>query len=369
MKLHIIYIISLMTVISACSNDDGDWREPSGEGLTLRIPIEVVMSQPMMADGTRATGDPGVDDALMPPTNLYVFSWIRKPDNADQYYVCYKSKTNIQPSEWEYIMETGQEQSSRYRYTQDMEVKYEVKPENYNALADKTPVGCTYAVATNRALSDDQIKSILDAGSIPSDWTGTGRPQDDIETVEVDFSGWSGDELRDLYSSPAKDTRKDDRGALNGQIIYSKTDEKQELVLGDVRLYHTAAKIDFTWEVAREIQSTTSVNTITVTGLPTMCKIFEPTANPTNPTNSYLIGGTEADIEGKLNTKVHPIDISNKWIGREYFYALQPAGGYINYEVRFNGGRTEVNKQFPDVPTSFSGVFTGWYRVMATVNN
>ncbi len=97
------------------------------------------------------------------------------------------------------------------------------------------------------------------------------------------------------------------------------------------------------------------------------------TENPTTPTNSYIIGGlaTDADVANGINHgTAQAINPGNKWIGREYFYALQPSSSKIEYTVEFesiDGTTTKapVNASFaPAVPSS---VFTGWYRINATV--
>ncbi len=59
-----------------------------------------------------------------------------------------------------------------------------------------------------------------------------------------------------------------------------------------------------------------------------------------------------------------PINPGNKWIGRQYIYALQPATADINYRVTFEGGRAAASRTF-DV-TNPNTLFTGWYRIIAT---
>ncbi len=369
MKLkHYTYMLALALAVmmTACSSDDEQWTAPDKDAVRLTLPIELRMSQPL-ADGTRAAiGDPGYDDRLDPPTILYVFSWIQEP-GANTYSAQY-FKREVAATDWVYNAT-----DNYYRLSKDIELKYNV---DIQAYTDGQRVGFTYVVATNKAFTDTQLQAIATTASANETgvviWDSDAKPTFTDAVVEFNYDEWKSDHFRDLYSNPANDPVKDARDALNGEILYqhntTPTDEhpEHELVMGNIRLYHVAAKYDFTWEVAdKELQKTTAVNTITVTGLPTQCKIFEPANNP---------DGTAIET---ASTEPIKTDIGSQWIGRGVVYGLQRADASLPYTVTFkdvDGLDTTPTKA--DVSTTFTlptgvtknALFTGWYRVIAEVN-
>ncbi len=362
-----LHILFLAVVLAACSNDDDQWTAPKKDVLTLTVPIELRMSQPL-ADGTRAAiGDPGYDDQLDPPTILYVFSWIKGPkgDATEGKITAQYFKKEVDATDWVYNAA-----DNYYRLSQDINLKYEeLVLDLYQAELQTGKnllhIGNTYVVATNKALTDAQVQDIAGDGITTTGgsvlWVPESAPQFATAKVTFDYTQWTSADFRDLYSNPANDDTKDTRGATNGQILYkydaAQTDSKKhELVMGDVRLYHVAAKYDFTWEVAKDIQSTTAVNTITVTDLPTQCTIFNPVNNPTD--------AQTASAE-EITT-----DVGSQWLGREVVYGLQRSDAKMIYDVTFkdvDGDGTAKS----NVTTTFSptkdNLFTGWYRVIATV--
>ncbi len=354
MKSYLISLTSLALLatllLTACSGND----EPvaQGQSVTLTVPIELVVSNPLVP-GTRATGDPGLDDELPPPAQLYVFAWVL---NAEDRYTLLYTHRDLQTKDWTYTLGTnGEDASARYRLNEKLVIpaKLTIKSSNNNEQ-----VGRIFAIATNKALTADQLSTI--AGSYSSVVTAT-PVSDNISSVIFDSSpnatlaqstlplaDWTSNDLRDLYTNPYEDPNEDNQGVGNGYVVYDST-FPYKIRCGTVRLYHCAAKVDFTWEMDASLRQTESVASITVKNLPTSCKLFMPTANP----------------EGTATQSI-ATTIETQWIGREYRYMLQPPTGIINYDVGFSGSRTDVSNAAFN-PVSVNGVFTGWYRIVATV--
>ncbi len=362
--LHTLFLAALL---AACSNDDMDAVVSPVEPTVVSLPqIELVTGHPQPAadSGTR-TGDPGVDDELELPDKVYIFMWIEQSNG--KYTLDYIYRRNAK-NNWVETPDPQKPDNRRYflKSVQDYTI-------NLDAVADKPgAIGKWYVIATDKELADTDIKKINSSLNTDID-TGdnyykqsltdiTANPDATIKAAVLDLTGWTSADLCQLYSTPVGDTELDPKGYLNGEIKrgeYTDTEGNTQTGVrnGNIRLYHAAAKIDFQWEVPADKQATTAIEKITVSSLPTQCKIFEPTKNPDptgTHTKSYPIGDDS-----------HPINAGNKWIGREYFYALEPADGKISYEVTISGRENTVSTSF--TPAQKNQVFTGWYRIRANV--
>lgn len=355
MKSYLISLTSLALLatllLTACSGND----EPvaQGQSVTLTVPIELVVSNPLVP-GTRATGDPGLDDELPPPAHLYAFAWVYGAN--DEYTFYYTHRGGLTSTDWTYTLGTDSEDASaRYRLNKKLVIPSVVSVKKSN---DGDQVGRIYAIATNKELTAEQLKTI--AGSYASVVTAT-PGTDDISTGSFDSSpeytlaqatlslaDWTSDELRDLYTTPYADPNKDYQGVGNGYVVYNSS-SANKILCGTLRLYHCAAKVDFTWEMDASLRATESVSGITLWELPTSCRLFSPTWNPDEEYTSVSI----------------TTDVDTKWIGRQYFYILQPNTGEFTYSVSYSGERATTNSRFS--PTTVNRVFTGWYRVVAKI--
>ncbi len=353
--MNIRNILSLLVAVAltACSTDEHDIPSPAPH-THLTVPVEIHVDNASLFQN-RATGDPGIDKVLPPPTHLYLFSWIKL---SGENYQLIHTAHNFLSENWVYL--SPSETTSRYRLLVYIPLEF-----TYDQLESAVgeQVGRTYAVASTRALTGDQLISIVGttrAAAITSAGIPLGlssSPDADLRQALVNFAGWTSTDFRDLYSSPADDTGSDP----NGYII-SNSSEKVDLTHSDIRLYHAAAKFDFTWEVDKTLQATTALQSITVNNLPTQCTMFAPAKNPTNaPTMELAISESNADA---------PLNPGNKWIGRECIYGLQPrqadGGADISYEVAFaNNARPNASRLF-EVETP-NIMYTSWYRIIATV--
>ncbi len=353
LRHKLLCLCALTLILASCTNDD-DFGKTAP--LTLDVPVELVVSN-MPVDGARAMGDPGMDGVLPPPANIYVFAWMQISSGQWNVY-CGKTE-GLTAGDWEYTAgEDADFPNSRYLLKKNVPVKF--GSSSVTGAGDLT-IGRIYAIAANRKFTDEQLRTMLGAYS---DAVGSSMaiqvsasPDATLQAVQAVFdSDWKSADYRDLYSTPAADTNvdeNDENKLTNGEIKYIAADNAVKQ--GHIRLYHVAAKYDFTWEIDADLQSATSVNSITVTGLPTVCNIFKPT---TNTAGTAQLSLTTAD--GGINT-------GNKWIGRECIYGLQRADATLNYTVTFAGTANRPQAERTFTPANPNTIFTGWYRVLATV--
>ncbi len=381
----------LLTALLAVSCTESDMPAPKRPA-TQRVEVPVFIHTATGADGTRGvTGDPGVDADIL-PKHFYVFACLQTGESSWELHyvqrgenVVYDPNSNDAPesnagdvkwtydeeNEWWQIADRGQ---ASFNFTST--TWQSGRPEG-------TVVGHTYAIITEKALTWQQINQIYTLyASEGTPATGvtpytegkpnllkkeniTTDPNTAIQQALLTFGAdWTSKDFRHLYSTPHRHTTVDHNSIRYGDIQWREKPKDDDgtaaggkgLVSGEVHLYHVAARVDFTWEVPAANQATQSVTSITVTGLPTQCCIFDPTHNPA-PTGE---GGTAI-----INTTP-----GNKWIGRECVYVLQPnvdapTEGKIQYTV---DKLTGTDPALTFTPTqALDPLFTGWYRIIANV--
>ncbi len=368
MNKTLYILLTIFVLMTGCSDDDSVVQQ--GNRIKLRVPIEWVPNAG--SDVLVRVGDPGVDDNLLAPSNVYVFSYIKKSDDAYEYI--FAKKEGLTAEDWEY--QNGGTSQSRYRLKPYFELALSVPDPETCREGDE--LGRTYAIASNRTLSEAQLKAIVGADyeailssdeSVEFDAVKGAAIDAQMENAEFSTDGWTSPELRDLYSTPFNDEAIDIDSIKNGRIVYQPGVRiDADFVQGAVRLYHTAARIDFQWEVDEPLWGTTAIESITVNNLPTLCRVFSPTHNAAagttgNPARPYTLD---------KDNPVNPINPGNKWIGRQCFYALQPSDATINYTVSFEDVDGDTNtrptRTFTFTPPSpVHPAYTGWYRIVATV--
>lgn len=346
-----------MLLFVACTSDEEE-RALHTEVLQIPFAICEAPSTPIVTTETRSTGDPGIRENLPAPRFLYI--WLTEGDRV----LHYEKKSDIDSSAW-----TRKNTPDRWDYTYRVELSEGV------TISDGSTVQ-VYAVAAQHELPDDAGFStsyattaalnaaIFDLSSWQNDATAT-------HTTTAAAHSWA---LGNLYSTPLAlmGSGNADASAAhiaisdlnNGTYTMRKVGTTISLVENrPTRLYHCAAKADFKWEVPTALQPTVSVSTITVKGLPTQLKVFEPTHNPAGDGSCPLLAASDA---------VNALTPGNKWIGREYAYVLQPptttsdSDGKISYGVTFTGTHADASKQ---TPAATNPVFTTWYRINANINN
>ena len=370
--MRYIHNISLtllaVLALAGCTSDEVERLERT---VTMTIPIEVYSSNNEVTSRAASQGDPGNAVVFEQPLYLYVYACVGETDASSKatYELLYKefvhpSKSgqtvdDYSPYNWTLV----DEDTKNERWTKDVDVTFKIS----TALTGESRV---FAIASR----DDLSKVLSKTYTNNSSQTGTDL-RSNVEAMTLNLSDFTSAQLRDIYSTPLDDT--------NNGVITSTTNNNNvtTLTCSTVRLYHVAAKVDFTWEVASDKQSTTELASITCTGLPTTCKVFEPTENPTqdgsgNPTNTgtCLVLGTKSSSSTSTTPSpsdpVNEVNAGNKWLGRAYAFMLQPPStGEINYTVTYSDSankKATTSSITPD-QTTYSKVFTGWYRVVATV--
>ncbi len=348
-----------LQLFAACSEDD---TTQEMQTVTMTIPVEVYSFNSELETRAASQGDPGNDVVFEQPLYLYVYACVSETDasNTATYELLYKA---IAPAQ------TGEDDSQNKWTLADQDTKDERWKKDVNvtfkiqaALTDNSRV---FAIASRDDLSGKFQKTYNGTQ------TGTGL-RSEVEAMTLDLSAFTSSQLKDIYSTPLGDTN-------NGVITSQTNNNVTTLTCSTVKLYHVAAKVDFTWEVSSTLQSTTELASITCTGLPTTCKVFEPTNNPitdangiaTNTGSCIVLGTKSSSSTGTPSPDpVNEVNAGNKWLGRAYAFMLQPpTDGKINYTVTYAGSanKTATTSCITPSTSTYSNVFTGWYRVIATV--
>lgn len=354
-----------LQLFAACSDDD---TTQGVQTVTMTIPIEVYSSNNEVTSRAARQGDPGNAVVFEQPLYLYVYACVYEKDGSSSSYELLTetitpaaSGEDDSKTKWTLMGEDTENE----RWTKNVDVTFKITKEFDGT--DNLKVSRVYAIASREDLGSDGKKVL------PTDYTST-TAKSTVESMTLNLSGFTSAKLRDIYSTPL-----DDRN--NGVITSTTNNNVTTLTCSTVRLYHVAAKVDFTWEVASDKQSTTELASITCTGLPTTCKVFEPTNNPTTDasgtatnTGTCLVLGTKSSSSTSTTPSpsdpVNELNAGNKWLGRAYAFMLQPPStGEINYTVTYGGSanKTATTKSITPDQTTYSKVFTGWYRVVATV--
>ena len=339
----------MMMGLAGCSSDPSDNGGTSGvKTVTLNIPVEVYTGNEEVTGRAASQGDPGNDVNFKAPLYLYIYAYIAEGTDGTSHELLTQTFTYSTDADASSAWTLKDESTTNERWQKNVRVTFKLSSSFYDKL------GCSrvFAIA-----SYQDISSLLpkDAEDAVTQFSSLEKFQD----YTCNFENIASNDLKDIYSTPYNDHSTPYQSTDNGLIVGA----DGTLTCSTVKLYHVAAKVDFTWEVATSLQSTTEIASITCTGVPTTCKIFEPTDNPTTATANCLVLGSSSDSA----TPITEVNAGNKWLGRAYAYVLQPSGGAINYTVTYGGtsGKQATTATF--APTSVNNVFTGWYRIIATV--
>ncbi len=345
MKHTLLRILPLLALLlcAACSSDDADGGK-GGQELTLDIPIDIYSANSHVS--TRVDqGDPGNDVVFKAPLYLYVYAYISENDGNS--YELLTQTFTFTEDEASSAWTKQNENTVNECWRKNVRVTFQLSTTFHNELGKSR----VYAIASRTDLS----------GVLP-DVTGTSSTYTTmaaLEAMTANFSSFTSDQLKDIYSTPANDRSNPVTSSDNGIIM--KTGDA--LTCSTVKLYHVAAKVDFTWEVPASLRNTVSIASIQCTDLPTTCKVFEPTSNPTGTATSTVLGATSDNPAFEVNE-------GNKWIGRAYAFMLQPPSpGTVHYTVTYGGSasRPATTSSITPATDAYSNVYTGWYRVIADV--
>lgn len=368
-SLRNILAISVLLFV-ACTSDE---EERAFQTTVLTIPFAVYDTSvnPLSDTEARSTGDPGVMEKLPAPKYLYI--WVTEGDRMLKIYkedgteVSHEA-INTSSSFWD-------KKKSEELLPERWEGEHTIDLGKDVVLADGATVQ-VYAIAAQHQLEEGWL-------------SGIDSPTK-LKTLTFSLASWQNsspvehsEALGNLYSTPLAlmGYGNADAAGVDGTLLHngSFTVHKsgfQVTLTGTqpVRLYHCAAKADFKWEVVEAQRPGVKIQSITVKGLPTKLKVFEPTHNPapTSESTTYYDCNLLA-----ASGAVNDLTDGNQWIGREYAYILQPPtttstdDGKLTYTVTFTGRPTtpEDKNTLGDQTTSpaTNPVFTTWYRVNADI--
>lgn len=371
-------VAALLLMLASCSTDEvgGAPDAPGSNAFSVRVSVQTGH------DGTRAPGDPGEDTMLPAPRYLYLWAIVRyEADATDKRHYRYL-EIDTKTDQWKWTPDGGYPD---HRYVLDDLIVFDCGD---NRLAPGSKI-YIYAIASRVSLNDalsnhSSLSSYLnESGEIS--WTDGQELADypfsslAINNIPASLSAGTAakqrsDALRDLYGTPVQQVADNQLSVDANGIVDSPG--------GTVRLYHCAARVDMTWEVAAyddagnvdydktlDLQSTTALEGILLQGLPTSLKVFQPTQNvATGGTYDALLAHSTVDAVSKITP-------GNQWIGRAVAYVTQPytsgyrTDGKIGYRVSFSNpsGGTEKSDVTSSTPSATNTYYTTWYRVNARI--
>ena len=371
-------VAALLLMLASCSSDEvgGAPDAPGSNAFSVRVSVQTGH------DGTRAPGDPGDDTMLPAPRYLYLWAIVRyESDASDKRHYRYLA-IDTQADQWKW---TPDGNYPDHRYVLDDLIVFDCGD---NRLAPRSKI-YIYAIASrvslDNALSNhSSLSSYLnESGEIS--WTDGQELADypfsslAINNIPASLSAGTAakqrsDALRDLYGTPVHQVADNQLSVDANGIVDSPG--------GTIRLYHCAARVDVTWEVAAyddagnvdydktlDLQSTTALKGIELQGLPKSLKVFQPTQNEaTGGTYDALLAHSTVDAVSKITP-------GNQWIGRAVAYVTQPytsgyrTDGKIGYRVSFSNpsGGTEKSDVTSSTPSATNTYYTTWYRVNARI--
>ena len=370
-------VAALLLILASCSTDEvgGAPEAPGSNAFSVSVCVQTGH------DGTRAPGDPGEDTMLPAPRYLYVWAIVRYADDADDKRHYRYLAIDTQADQWKW---TPDGNYPDHRYVLDDLIVFDCGD---NRLAPRSKI-YIYAIASrvslDNALSNhSSLSSYLnESGEISwtdgqelADYPFSSLAINDIPTsLSAGTAAKQSDALRDLYGTPVHQVADNQLSVDANGIVDSPG--------GTVRLYHCAARVDMTWEVAAyddagnvdydntlDLQSTTALKGIELQGLPTSLKVFQPTQNvATGGTYDALLAHSTVDAVSKITP-------GNQWIGRAVAYVTQPntsgkgTDGKIGYGVSFSNpsGGTEKSDVTSSTPSATNTYYTTWYRVNARI--
>ena len=350
-KLSIIFPLLALLLLAACSSDNSDDAK-GGREITLDIPIDIYSANTEMSTRAADQGDPGNDVVFNAPLYLYVYAYISEADGNSNSYELLTQTFTYTEEEASTAWTLQNKNTAEECWRKNVRVTFRLGTTFNNDLGKSR----VYAIASRTDLSR-VLPTVTGNSSLYTTMTA-------LEAMTMDCADFTSDQLRDIYSTPANDRSNPVKSTDNGIIV----ENNKILTCSTVKLYHVAAKMDFTWEIPSSLRPSVEIQQIECTGLPTTCKVFVPTDNPTGSGSTIVIG--PSSLKSMSTVPVNYIDEGNKWIGRAYAFMLQPPSpGTVNYTVTFGGSGLRQNTTGSIMPSTdtYSNIYTGWYRVIADV--
>lgn len=309
--------------------------------IAISLPIEPTATRNHIAP-RRVMGDPGKSEILEFPNYLYIFILTYKDDTWKMFDIIEDHITDNEewhPTHYSGILYT--EGDSIFQYSK-----------RYNLLLDGKEVqGRTYAIASPVPLV---FNKTLNLSSI--------RTLDDLLDLTIDISDPDTKEnLQNIYTTPYNYNWP----ATSKYYGTFENDVNSNVALLDLQLYHIAAKVDITWNVADavRINKEDPSAAVRLTGMKAK-NLFNGNAYCFKPMENS--SGATPVSSGEEITIVQATDEGLWWEGRSYFYTIPyttTADGKEDYfplqmELETNGSGDiyeptiylEIDKSSPFVP-------------------
>ena len=315
-QMRITYILMAVAalLVASCSSHDDD----SVPMQTVTMPIKLAIPAEGFGDPTRATeaGDPGTFETFKLPQYLYVFLYSEYDDgNTKIPTVIYKkidltagsgSEDDKQPYVSKYWTKVKADNGdSLYTYNGDLSID----------LPLQRTTGRVYVAASYWDLESGETEFKTNDGKSPSALTS----EEDIKNLcftigDADFRST----IQDLYSTPYN-------YKINNENEYYGTlkDYSSKVPRIDMVLYHVAARVDISWNVAAgtEAETLELQKQLRITfqeprkNYQTNCLLFRPMENEVQAANPWP---SESYDLNKLIT----MNQGNHWYGRQVYYMI-----------------------------------------------
>ena len=329
-QMRITYILMAVAalLVASCSSHDDD----SVPMQTVTMPIKLAIPAEGFGDPTRATeaGDPGTFETFKLPQYLYVFLYSEYVEGTTTNpTVIYKkidltdgssSKDDKQLYVSQYWKKVKADNGdSLYTYNGDLSID----------LPLQRTTGKVYVAASYWDLESGETEFKTNDGKSPSALTS----EEDIKNLcftigDADFRST----IQDLYSTPYN-------YKINNENEYYGTlkDYSSKVPRIDMVLYHVAARVDISWNVAADTEAETLElqKQLKITfqepkyNYQTPCLLFRPMENElTNRKETYPKEKYDLDQLVSMNP-------GNHWYGRQVYYTIPYK--YINSGSDYNG--------------------------------
>lgn len=292
-----------------------DFGSEQGDAFTLSIclPADEVRMAPMNGP-RRVMGDPGTQEQFALPRYIYIII-MKKAPNASEWSLWQVVEEKPAPEDWTKKRYNGwmaNAGDSIYQYNIELYRLLEAPMSDGRVYIIASPVGLTFDKPLNGANlnSKDAVESLKFASMMPLD---------ENDSIQAN--------LQHIYSTPYN-------YMPDGENYYGAFKKEQRAPHLDLLLYHVAAKVDITWNVADSARvKAPGVTPIRLTSMKA-CKLFNGNAYCFKPMkNVYdsddpLASGAEVSI-------VTPTDEGLWWEGRAYFYTIPYTTTKTDYEDYF----------------------------------
>ena len=331
-----VWLLGAVAFISCSSDKDAADNSPS----QARMPIQLTIPA---GNGylTRVIGDPGSYEHFELPRHLYLYIISTKTDDSKELIAFAPDyHQSLDPAKWQKeVNAAGGYPSfgdSLYRYSGSLSVM----------------------LPTNRKSA--VVYAVLSAEPLTIGTPSTAAPEDLTFTVEQKNGSYT--YLRDIYSTPYNLGKNGTAVSAGNDYYGTVLNYTSNVPTLNLMLYHVAAKVDVTWNIAAEAQPTLQMTSVGMRRLmnettTTTCGVgqallFRPTENVV----------TESAPLGSNLSLSSAADVDCYFYGRAYAYVIP-----YKYDGAYRTSMTFNDTYLPTFYTApESDIFTPWIRYNLT---